>query len=104
MKLGNMKNMTEEVLVTIGEVVIIMKEEGFLAVAVTVIAVLMTLIWMIILLLLASVRVTDHYKDLILFHNTCAFLEGMLSILKCVSLHAILITCVRNVNNPFFKF
>lgn len=68
--------MTEEVLVTIGEVVIIMKEGGFPVVPVTVTAVPMTLIWMIILLLLASVRVTDHYKDLILFHNTSAFFNS----------------------------
>lgn len=56
--------MTEEVLVTTGEVVIIMKEGGLLVVAVTVIAVLMTLIWMIILHPLASVRVTDDVKNL----------------------------------------
>lgn len=68
--------MTEEVLVTTGEVVIIMKEGGFLVVAVTVIAVPMTLTWMIILLLLASVRVTDPYKDSNLFHNTSAFFNG----------------------------
>ena len=74
--------MTEEVLVTIGEVVIIMKEGGLLVVAVTVIAVLMTLIWMIILLPLTLVRVTDHFKNLTLFHNTSAFLMGMLNILK----------------------
>lgn len=57
--------MTKEVLVTIGEVVTIMKEGGLLVVAVTVIAVPMTLIWMIILLPLASVKVTDHLKKLI---------------------------------------
>lgn len=74
--------MTEEVLVTIGEVVIIMKEGGLLAVAVTVIAVRMTLIWMIILLPLASVRVTNHFKNLILFHIIIAFLIGILNILK----------------------
>lgn len=74
--------MTEEVLVTIGEVVIIMKEGGLLVVAVTVTAVLTTLIWTIILLPLASVRVTDHFKNFILFHNTSAFLMGMLNILK----------------------
>lgn len=74
--------MTEEVLVTIGEVVIIMKEGGLLAVAVIVIAVRMTLIWMIILLPLASVRVTDNFKNLILFRITSAFLMGILNILK----------------------
>lgn len=74
--------MTEEVLVTIGEVVIIMKEGGLLAVAVIVIAVRMTLIWMIILLPLASVRVTDNFKNLVLFHITSAFLMGILNILK----------------------
>lgn len=104
MKLGSMKSMTGEVLVTIGEVVITMKEGGFLVVAVTVIAVPMTLIWMIILLLLASARVTDHYKDLTLFRNTSAFLMNMFNILKWASLHAILNISVRNLNNPFLKF
>lgn len=57
--------MIEEVLVTIGEVVIVMKEGGLLVVAVIVIAVPMTLRWMIILLFLASVRVTDGFKQII---------------------------------------
>lgn len=74
--------MTGEVPVTIGEVVITMKEGGFLVVAVTVIAVPMTLIWMIILLLLASARVTDHYKDLILFHTTSDFFNGYVKYFK----------------------
>lgn len=57
--------MIEEVLVTTREVVIVMKEGGLLVVADIVIAVPMTLRWMIILLFLASVRVTDCFKKII---------------------------------------
>lgn len=71
MKLGSMKNMIEEVLVTTREVVIVTKEGGLLVVADIVIAVPMTLRWMIILLFLASVRVTVLKKiisSIILVH------------------------------------
>lgn len=95
MKLGSTKSMTEEVLVTTGGVVIIMKEEGLLVVAVTAIAVPMTLIWMIILLLLASVRVTDHYKYFTFIHNVKGFLKVKLNTSKLTVFHAVFNTSIK---------
>lgn len=57
-KPGSTKSMIEEVQVIIGGVVIITKGEGLLVVAAIAIAVQKTRTWMIILLLLASVKVT----------------------------------------------